>query len=526
MANNSGLGTPDHFMSDSSTASTRRPTAKARGQELLHAVCSEDYDRALELIDAQTAGHKGGRGCTVLMLAAQNGWIAGLRALLPLCDAKATCQAGLTALMRAARFGYADCVHELLPHSDPLARSTSGLTALMLAARPDGLDCVNALLSVSDPHAVDSNGDSALLHALLRDASDCAAALAPRSDVNAKRSIDQATPLILAASLNDRAALDALLRAGADPLAADKFGQTALHCAGAACIEALLPGSDAGARDSDGQTPLMHAAARNAECVSLLLPASDPRAEDDSEQTALHIAASRGEPESVELLAPLSDLDARDGDRLTALMVAARGGDARAIKALLPGSDLAAADRDGETALHLAARSADDPHEGVRLLLSAGANAKAVDTNEMTPLMRAALNGNAGCVRALLPHSNAFAICADGRTALDMAVACDYQECADALPMASSPKAAEKMWRRRGREGLPQWAREKEAKALNKAAEQGAKLAQRAADAEARARAAANRASAKASPGAAVQLPLREPASAAPAARPVGVRRL
>jgi ankyrin repeat protein len=114
-----------------------------------------------------------------------------------------------------------------------------------------------------------------------------------------------------------------------DPAAArdrDCWGRTALMLA---CVEGedafvalLLPWSEAGASDRDGETALMLASFGHPTCVELLLPVSDPMACDTDGWTALMWAASSGNEKCVELLLPHSDAGAINDSGVTALDIA------------------------------------------------------------------------------------------------------------------------------------------------------------------------------------------------------------
>lgn len=114
-----------------------------------------------------------------------------------------------------------------------------------------------------------------------------------------------------------------------DPAAArssDCWGRTALMLScvegEAAFVELLLPLSEAGASDRDGETALMLAAFGHPRCVELLLPLSDPKVRDADGWTALMWAAASGSEECVELLLPHSDAHAANASGLTALDIA------------------------------------------------------------------------------------------------------------------------------------------------------------------------------------------------------------
>jgi ankyrin repeat protein len=106
----------------------------------------------------------------------------------------------------------------------------------------------------------------------------------------------------------------------------------------------------------------------------------------------------------------------------TRLADAAMRGDREAVRTLLmQKADVNAAQGDGSTALHWAAYK--DDLEMVKMLLAAGANAKAV-TREggITPLFMACGNGDAAVINALLASgADAKAVKSSGTTALMMA---------------------------------------------------------------------------------------------------------
>ena len=137
------------------------------------------------------------------------------------------------------------------------------------------------------------------------------AALIAGQDVNSREGLALHTPLCSAMRNREpsaaAAAITALLSAGANVRAEDRFGKEALHYAAgspnakaaAAAIEALLAaGADVRARamDSDGMEPL-HYAARNpyaeaavAAIKALVAAGADVRAKDDNGREPMHSA--------------------------------------------------------------------------------------------------------------------------------------------------------------------------------------------------------------------------------------------
>lgn len=197
--------------------------------------------------------------------------------------------------------------------------------------------------------------------------------------------------------------LASLLARGADPNAANEYGETPLFYA--AMYQRPLQVSlllrykaDPNRAENDGYTPLMHDGP-TAITRRLLFHGADPRARAWDGRTALHGAAQGGTRESVRLLLDFgADPDARADDGTTPLLEAAIVGDGNqavriSIAALLlsRGADLRARGADGRTPLLWAA------HRGypdmVAFLLSRGANPHDRDDNGRTALEAAQHRG-------------------------------------------------------------------------------------------------------------------------------------
>jgi len=179
----------------------------------------------------------------------------------------------------------------------------------------------------------------------------------------------------------------------------------------------LAAGADATKLYGSTKTLLMLAvSSEDADTVDAVLSsgkAGDIEATDTRGQTALLLAAVRGCGPAVRvLLAAGADATKLDGNMKTLLMRAVWSGDADTVDAVLSSGetvDIDTTDTHGQTALHVAAASGQG--SCVRVLLAAGADAARRHTLRLrTPLMRAALSGDADTVDAVLSSGKAVHI--------------------------------------------------------------------------------------------------------------------
>jgi ankyrin repeat protein len=356
-------------------------------------------------------------------------------------------QSGLTALHWAAWLGHPDLAQSLLDAGGSVDAASSWWgTPLNVAAA--GRHGAQKWLAVSD---VQTPQDAKPAHPSLGSDEDYLGVLrtllAAKANVNAREPRFERTPIFMAVSEGNPAALDLLLAAGTDVQMVDRFGLTALHAASEMEAPALVvsnivarllkAGISPDARDRFRATPLHAAANANKPMMAELLLAAGARinAVGPELRTPLLIAVGRGYSDIVRLLlAKRADLEWRDAvgttalhqavqlhakdiatllldhgadvnvgttNGSTALMIAAQNGDLAMLKSLLErGADINAVNQSGITALMSAAGGGH--MDSARLLLEQGAKLHQADRDGNTPLICAATAGSLEMVRFLL----------------------------------------------------------------------------------------------------------------------------
>jgi ankyrin repeat protein len=232
-----------------------------------------------------------------------------------------------------------------------------------------------------------------------------------------RKEADGTTPLHWAVRADDSAAVDRLLRDGADAKAADRYGITPLYLAAvngnAAIIRKLLDaGADPNTKDPAGETALMTAARTGMpDALKVLLDrganlnAVDP----EFQQTALMLAVRENHPAAVKLLIERGanlDTHTRIGDT-PAFRPPCKGTGCGSEgvginRGGLPDRGIRAAITGGFTSLLYAAR--DGRSDAARLLVEAHADVNLTDPNGISPLLMSILNGHLDVARYLLDH--------------------------------------------------------------------------------------------------------------------------
>ncbi len=253
---------------------------------------------------------------------------------------------------------------------DVHARNIRGYTALHNCLTAER--CKLLIKKGADIHATTPQGDTPL-HTC-HNAEICKVLLAAGADPNAKAA-DKSTPLH---SCSEPEMAKLLIKAGADVNARDEYGHTPLHLADEPGVVKHLieAGADINARNSDGADALYLYCVRGSAAAAQILLESGVNATDATKTECLKEACHMGHPDIVKLL-------------------------------LDNGAPASYADEQKNNLLHYAAnRMIEDQREKragiVRLLVKAGVSPHDRNTLGLTPLHKACMVNECGCVEALL----------------------------------------------------------------------------------------------------------------------------
>ena len=365
-----------------------------------------EADGALALLDAGAEVPADG-----LHLAATSGQAKVVEALLArgvkLDGRDAEGNTPLLAALAAGRLDMADAL--LDKGADVTLANKGGATALHLAAglpRTADAAALKALLAKLFARkavvgAKTAEGEIPLHYAARAGNAEAVSALLDQKSPVDVISTQGQTPLmcVITMSKYESAAAEEicrmLLAAGASPKLSTRLigtpAQYALLFNRTTLVLLLLPGADVRARDKQGNTLLHDAVRRNdPELVTGLLEmGADPNARDADGNTPLLDLAQYGYLHGQEILAALrskgAKLEARNNRGETPLLICAQSGPLPMLTELAEsGADTTARTPDGRTLLHAAMLRPNA--EKVRWLLDHGANPKAVDVADRTPL--------------------------------------------------------------------------------------------------------------------------------------------
>ena len=269
--------------------------------------------------------------------------------------------------------------------------------------------------------------------------------------VDAEKPPNKKTALHYAAQ-NGRAEVVAfLLDKGAEVNRPNIAGETPLHYAvgldDPAVVHLLLArGANPNARTTDGRTPLQMATAfaRLASIKALLDKGADARDTLPNGQTLLHMTAWVGPPEAIALFVSRGvDVNAAAKNGQTPLLIACTAGNATVAAALLDrGADPNKRDASGRRPLE-AAVGTGQPGMAKRLLEAGARPEDAATTDKRSALHLAAARGWLDITKMLLAAgADRAARDSQGRTPLTLAVRYGNHRVADALGGASGTAAA------------------------------------------------------------------------------------
>ena len=347
-----------------------------------------------------------------------------------------------------------ETLREIIIHEAQLdAQNVVGETALWLACRYRQQDSIKILLkNRSNPNVTDDNGGTCLHAAVIgRCSKNIVSTLLDHGAYVNATSEYNITVLMLACRQGNKAIINVLLNAGADPNITDFNRYTCLHYAGYGnCSEDVLRaiidhGADVNATSKQKKAALMWACEKgNVDAINVLLNAgevnkdainallnagADPNIPDANGDTCLHYAARNDCCTEVlqTITSHATNVNTTNKNKVTVLMVVCAKGNKDAINVILnTGADPNIADANGDTCLHYATQTGCCT-EVLQAIISHGVDVNSTNKYNVTALMIACGIGNKDAINILLNVGADTNIAdADGLTFLHHAV---YGDC-------------------------------------------------------------------------------------------------
>jgi ankyrin repeat protein len=248
--------------------------ASAEETPLINAAMLGDNDAVKAALAKGADVNAKGDGRPAIVWAAQNGWIDVVQTLVAAkADVNLRDNIGLTALERAVDVGAKPAMVALLikagadvnlKYGEPQKSVYPGRSVLMTASSSGNREIVDLLLKAKpDVNATDDDGETALTIAVEDGHPELIATLA-KAGANMNIAYQHWTPLLWAIENANAAAIDELLKVGADPNKAGENGESPLMVAvtfkSAPTVAKLIAAkADVNAKDRSGYTALRYA---------------------------------------------------------------------------------------------------------------------------------------------------------------------------------------------------------------------------------------------------------------------------
>jgi ankyrin repeat protein len=255
-------------------------------------------------------------------------------------------------------------------------------------------------------------------------------------DINGK-DINGATPLHLATKIKNCENIELLIKRGANVVAVNHRGRSALHFAvtvpSNADVITLLGGEgvDIDCRDATGFTPLHLAYKREMfdNVRALVTLGANVDAVDDKQRSLLHRAALSSSAKATEFLIDEgTNVNARDISGITPLHLAYGQGNVDVVKILVDrGASIKSVTDENRNVLHYAVTSDQWNKDEIKNLLEIGVEVNLQDAEGITPLHLAALHLGRENVKLLIEYGADVNVkCNKKRSALHYAATAEY----------------------------------------------------------------------------------------------------